>query len=101
MQLIYYSLSAPIFIALALALYHSQKRYTGRSQWIAFFPVLTGFSYAYFLEYVDSVIKFPDGNEFFYHGILTLSIMFFLVNFIFLVKEIRKIQHVFFSNERC
>lgn len=95
MQLLYYILSAPIFMILALALYHSQKRYTSRSQWIALFPVITAFGYALFLEYVDSVITFPKGNVFFYHGALVLSVIFFLVNCMFLVNEIRKLHDVF------
>ncbi|HAT9877584.1 MULTISPECIES: hypothetical protein [Legionella] len=73
MQMFFYFISLPFFIVLAIlsrihCFYFDVKR--GLSLWLFLIWIL----YFLFIEFIDQIVHFPNGNDLFYYGSLAISL---------------------------
>ncbi|WP_085663112.1 hypothetical protein [Legionella longbeachae] len=73
MQMFFYFISLPFFIVLAIlsrihCFYFDVK--SGLSLWLFLIWIL----YFLFIEFIDQTVHFPNGNDLFYYGSLSISL---------------------------
>ncbi|MFO2981873.1 hypothetical protein SCO50_15270 [Legionella pneumophila serogroup 1] len=76
MQMIFYFISFPIFMVLAI-LSRIHCYYFNVKNGLTLCLFLIWFLYFMFIIYIDRIVHFPKGNELFYYGSLAISLVAF------------------------
>lgn len=90
-QMLYYVFVVPVFMTLSLTVYLIKKYITRESKLVAVLPFFTAACFYMFLEVIDWFIHFPAGNELFYQGSLILALIFSMVTFWVLLREVKTV----------
>lgn len=91
LQMLYFVFVIPVFVILSLLIWLIKKYMVLESPKTALLPISICLFFYILLEFIDSVITFPAGNNLFYLGSLTLAFLFFLANIGLATLQVRSL----------